>query len=773
MLLPQKIIDDIQSYKENLIKFLAGEIEDSFFRGIRVPWGFYSQRGGNLLMARLRIPAGIMTPQQLKHIGIAAKNFATGNLHITTRQDIQIHNVPDENSIKILEYLKDCNISPRGGGGNTIRNITCCYLSGICPAEHVEVYKLVWALSEYLLSLDESYRLPRKIKIAFSGCEQDCNYAGINDIGFVALRNGFKVLCGGGLGAKSSVGKVLQENVDPREVGYIAKSIVNVFNRYGERKNRHHNRLRFFIQDTGWQRFVELYHAELNKLHQEGQISLVTKAALPRLTESTDTSQKPKILENDDQALLNRIAGRQKQAGHFYVTLRVPLGEIDAESLVALAGLADSIPALMFRTTPRQDLIISNVPNHRITHVYEKIKTLIKDLKPWNVSPDIICCKGATTCNLGICNSMGLTSQILRELSNIHLAEDTIRDLKININGCPNACGQHPIGMVSLSGIARKVHNRSVPFYKIYLGGKPDAENTQLAKQTGMVPAYAVPQLLTEFLSVLQENKHENVYQYITNQGRILMQSLIEKYSPVPPYEENINYYRDFGKTEEFSLDGLSQGECGAGVIDMIESDLKSAAQSLTRAKERGLDLNEISRVLMYSARALLVTKGVDPQNETEVIVAFIDRFIKTGISDTKFGNLKQTYEKILIGTMQKKVAYAFVKDFLAEVKEIYALMDAGFEFPVRFQKEPKPKAELLPPAVTQSYDLRGTPCPINYVKSKLKLEELHEEEILEIYLDDGEPIQSVPKSLANDGQEIVKIEKVKDFFKVTVRKKV
>ena len=114
---------------------------------------------------------------------------------------------------KIIEYLKDFNISPRGGGGNTVRNIAACYLSGICPYEKIEVYKIVWALSEYLLSLDESYNLPRKFKIAFSGCGQDCPGAGVNDVGFVALNGGFKLICGGGMGAKSAVGKVLQENV--------------------------------------------------------------------------------------------------------------------------------------------------------------------------------------------------------------------------------------------------------------------------------------------------------------------------------------------------------------------------------------------------------------------------------------------------------------------------------------------------------------------------------------------------------------------------------
>ena len=297
--LPQKIINDIARYRENLEKYLSGEIKDTFFRGIRVPWGNYSQRGGKILMSRLRIPAGILTVQQLKAIGEAAKYFADGKLHVTTRQDIQIHNVPYENSIKIIEYLKDFNISPRGGGGNTVRNITACYLSGICPYESTpdstscgEVYKIAWGLSEYLLSLDESFNLPRKFKIAFSGCQKDCCAAGVNDVGIVALNDSFKVICGGGMGAKSAVGKVLVDSIKPEEIGYVIKSIMNVFNKYGDRKNRHHNRLRFLIEDISWEKFSQLYRQELKKVKETEHIALRTNNGLPQLPEIKTDSRK-------------------------------------------------------------------------------------------------------------------------------------------------------------------------------------------------------------------------------------------------------------------------------------------------------------------------------------------------------------------------------------------------------------------------------------------------------------------------------------------------
>jgi len=749
--LPQKIKDDIIKYKDNLEKFLKGEIKDTFFRGVRVPWGNYSQRGGKLLMSRLRIPAGILTAQQLKAIGDVAKNFADGKLHITTRQDIQIHNVTYENSIKIIEYLKDFDISSRGGGGNTVRNITACYLSGICPYEEFEVYKLAWGLSEYLLSLDESYNLPRKFKIAFSGCNKDCCAVGVNDVGFVALNGNFKVICGGGMGAKSAVGKILIDKMKPEDTGYVVKSIMNVFNKYGDRKNRHHNRLRFLIEDIGLEKFNELYNNELKKIKDTEYIALRISNGLPEL---------PKIVfsEHYENNTLKYNLGKQKQNGYYYFELRIHFGEITSDTLIGLSELVKDIPMVNFRTTQRQNLLISNIPQDKIDIVHDKVKTLLDDYLYPETVLDIVSCKAATTCNLGICNAIAMAKEIVDELKKIKLDIDKHKDIKINISGCPNACGQHPLGTISLSGMARKVYNRTVPFYKVYYGGKASAENTLLAEDVGIVPARTVPKFIGEF--ILSENKSKD-----------FLKKLINKYSYVPPYEEDKSYYIDFGKKDEFSLDGLSQGECGAGVIDMIESDLESAKQSLIKSEEKNFAIDEIKNALIYSACALLVVKGIDPKDEKEAVSAFVDKFIRTGICRQEFEKVTDIYDDMLLGKISKEQAFDFTKRFYEEVKNIYSLMDSNFNFPklttnyelLTMNYEPR----------TSTYDLRGTPCPINYVKTKLKLEELNIGDILEVYLDDGEPIQNVPKSLKNDGQELLKIEQVGDYFKVLIRKKV
>lgn len=783
--LPKKIIEDIQIYKEKLNKYLLGEINDNFFRGIRVPWGIYTQRGGKSLMIRLRIPAGIITPSQLKGIASSAEEFADGKLHITTRQDIQIHNVSFENSARIIEYLKDFNISSRAGGGNSIRNITCCYLSGICPYENFEVYKVVWALTEYFLSLEETVNLPRKIKIAFSGCQKDCGFVGVNDIGVVSLENTkFKVLCGGGMGAKSSVGKVLEENVGLENLGYVVKSIINVYNKYGDRKNRHHNRLRFLIEDMGWDKFCLLYKKEYENVKNNKYISLKFEDGLPMIDSLNEEVLSSYYDDEDYNLFVKYSIGKQKQRGYYYVVIRIPLGEISSAQMMALTEINAILPSVIFRTTQRQNLVVSNIPCDKVFYVYEKIKTIFKDFLFPNTILDLVSCKASTTCNLGICNAIEMAKESIKEIKSKLISEnsyefvkdkfintdfiDKLKDIKINISGCPNACGQHPIGTISFSGLARKVYNKTVPFYKVYYGGKVDAENTQLAKEVGILPARVVPKFISDLIF--------SINSFLTDKNLELIKSLILKYSYVPQYDEDRSYYIDWGKNEDFSLDGLSQGECGAGVIDMIESDLESAKSCLILAKDKNFNLDEIKKSLIYSARALLVVKGIDPKTEEESIIYFIEKFIKEGVCNQQFNNLKDIFNKILKKDIEPVSAYKYAENFYNEVKNIYSLMDSNFNFKIRFpnqqlyvqlNKNTENKTQIT------IYDLRGTPCPINYVKAKLKLEELNIGDILEIYLDEGPPIQNVPKSLENDGQEVLQILKVENYYKVIIKKKV
>ena len=246
--------------------------------------------------------------------------------------------------------------------------------------------------------------MPRKIKIAFSGCEHDCACTGVNDLGFVARKDGgFKVLCGGGMGAKSAVGTILHEKIDQNEIGYVAKAIVNLFIKYGDRKRRNRNRLRFLIQNLGWEVFHRHYTQELAEAHKGAPIDIVSKDVLPELPTPAEANHEESP-ENDTgyASFIKCHCSKQKQPGYYSIVLRVPRGEIAGDTLIALSRLSDTIPSLHFRTTQRQDMIIANVPREKLNLLYNSVRPLFKlSLHP-EADTDTDCCKGATTCNKGI-----------------------------------------------------------------------------------------------------------------------------------------------------------------------------------------------------------------------------------------------------------------------------------------------------------------------------------------------------------------------------------
>jgi sulfite reductase (ferredoxin) len=768
--LPREVKEGIKNYQHSLDEFKEGKISSSRFKGIRVPWGVYSQRGGRIYMDRIRIPAGIVTPAQLKALAHASLKYGNGVLHITTRQDIQIHDVKIEDTLRIMEFLQDYNLSPRGGGGNTVRNIIACSLAGVCPDEIFDVREDAVALTEYLLRQESAFNLPRKFKISFSGCSKDCTGCLINDLGFLAKlqsgKKGFKVFVGGGLGANSRVGKLLQDFILQEDLGYCVAAVKNVFYKKGNRRNKHHNRLRFLIEDIGLEEFKKLYAEEFRQLKEQEYISL-------RQIEFTKKEEiETEILQKEDpqyKKFLRYNIWPQKQKGFISVQLRIPCGDILAQNLQTLADLENDFPGIEFRTSQNQNLFIVWLKKQDVYKLFLKLNQFLPDFLYPQTLLDIVACKGALTCNLGLCNSPALAKEIERVIKGNFLHTEVFRKLAIKLNGCPNACGHQPVGKLSFYGMARRVDNRPVPFYKFLLGGRKEAELTKLTKEVGIIPAKNVPLFLRDFLPRLNESIDENtdIYQLLDGPAIGIAKEILGNYSYVPAYSENRNFYIDWGKKEEFSLAGLGPGECGAGVLDMIEADLTEAKLALEEAEREDYLPQSIKKALFLSARALLVVRGKDPRNEEEAFSDFKEKFIDEGIACKNYSNSQdifvQTNADLDLATRKKKFAYA--QRFYEHINQLYKSMDSAFNFPKQEEtSELKDKA-------SNTLDLKGTPCPINYVKTKLVLENLNTGDILEVLLDEGEPIENVPKSLQQDGHKVLKIEKQDGFYKVIVKK--
>jgi len=270
--IPQSVKEDTHGYRSRVKKFLDGQTSPVAFRAYRVPMGIYEQRTAGKFMVRIRIGAGLVLPHQLERIAQLSKTYGDGIIHVTTRQDIQIHEVDIEDTPDVLEGLLEAGLSSRGGGGNTVRNVTACPEAGVCPEEEFDVAPYAIAAAEYLLQDRSSFNLPRKYKIVFSGCPKDCAFASIADLGFFAhMKNGvkgFSVYAAGGLGSNPAVAAKIEDFIEAEEIFEVAEAIKKLFDKYGDRANKHKARLRYVLARVGIEEFIKLY-LKINHLSED------------------------------------------------------------------------------------------------------------------------------------------------------------------------------------------------------------------------------------------------------------------------------------------------------------------------------------------------------------------------------------------------------------------------------------------------------------------------------------------------------------------------
>lgn len=366
-------------------------------------------------------------------------------------------------------------------------------------------------------------------------------------------------------------------------------------------------------------------------------------------------------------------------------------------------------------------------------------------------------------------------------LDNGSLPLQGLKDVNIKVSGCPNSCGQHPIGGIGLHGASRRHEGRLAPYYQVLIGGHVEEGKTRLAEPFGFVPAKRVPTLVKELLTIYLKDveKSEGFHAFIERRVDNVRE-LVKRYSVMPSYEEDRGFYCDWGRDEEFSLAGLGPGECGAGVFDMIETDIENARKSLSEAREAmnesaGKERSEeLYKALILSSRALLVTQGLDPKNDLEAIKGFEERFVNPGLVSSRYLGLGQWAANLLLGKWTLQEAYEYTMGLLEEVSALYAGMDDSLKFP---EKKAELKGEEKPISSQtigdHLMDLRGVACPMNYMKAKLQIEEMELGQTIFIYLDDGEPINNVPVSLQDDGQDILGVEKMGDFYGLLLRKAV
>ncbi|MHC4188029.1 MAG: nitrite/sulfite reductase [Planctomycetota bacterium] len=469
--LPESVKEDILNHRSQVEKFLNGQTSPIAFKAYRVPMGIYEQRAVGKYMIRIRIGAGLVLPFQLQRIAELSQKYGNGTLHVTTRQDIQIHEVNIEHTPDVLEGLLEVGLSARGGGGNTVRNVTACPRSGVCPKEEFNVAPYAIATAEYLLQFKSSYNLPRKYKIVFSGCSEDCAYASVADLGFFAHKRdgkkGFAVYSGGGLGPNPAAAVKIEDFVGGNEFLEVAEAIKRLFDEYGDRANKHKARLRYVLKRLGQEEFIKLY---INNRKEVQHQSLQGNIPAVRAIVSSSKEAVQSVSNDKDQPPLSNNVMPEKTQGMFTIRVNLNLGDISADNLVKIGKIADKSGQGLVRTTQLQDILITSVQKQNIERTLGALEDISIDLLG-STGTKIVACTGAATCKLGLCLSRNLADAISKEFNEKKISLKNGNSV-LRISGCPNSCGNHYIANIGFEGKAKRIKGRLMPFYEVLVGAK-------------------------------------------------------------------------------------------------------------------------------------------------------------------------------------------------------------------------------------------------------------------------------------------------------------
>jgi sulfite reductase beta subunit-like hemoprotein len=563
---------EIVRFEERAQQLQSGAITAEQFRPFRLKHGTYGQRQPGFQMLRVKIAAGVLEPAQLRVLADIADEYSTGRGHLTTRENVQFHFVKLENVGAAMRLLADAGLTTREACGNTVRNVTACPVAGICRGEAFDVTPYALGVSRYLLRHPDFHDLPRKFKIAFSGCEDDgaCAVAGIHDVGLIAQvrgnngtsRRGFKVLVGGGLGSLPTEAAVLTDFLPEEELLPTIEAVLRVFTETGNRKNKLMARLKFVLRAKGIEEFRRLVAARRKVSQAPAETLTVPSPIRPSLVTIAPTplsSATPNDPEYDRWAEHNLMS--QRQTGYGAVWIKLPAGTFHSNQMRGLADVLEKNELTGVRIAVNQDLVIPWVPFDRVRAIYDELGALDLATPGARTISDVTGCPGATTCNLGITRSLTLADVLSRELDGY--TDPEIQKLRIKISGCPNSCGHHHIADIGFYGNVRKIGEQQAPYYQLLLGGKVNSDGVRFGRQIMSVPARPIPPIIRELLAFYAADREaaETFSAWVSRTPDRAIKARLLPLVEVTNATEDL--FVDWGDTETYSLK-LGRGECVA-----------------------------------------------------------------------------------------------------------------------------------------------------------------------------------------------------------------
>lgn len=669
----QVVEKDILELERKIHEFHGGKLDEEKFRSLRLARGVYGQRQEGVQMIRIKLPYGKVTSKQLLRICDVSDEYSTGRLHITTRQDIQIHYVDLNRTPELWSELEKDDITLREACGNTVRNVTASETAGIDVDEPFDVSPYAHALFQYFLRNPVSQEMGRKFKVSFSASDADTGLSYMHDLGFIAkLENGepgFKVMLGGGLGSQPRHADELYSFLPADQIIPLMETVIRVFDRYGERKSRAKARMKFLLKDLGLDGFKELLASE--------------KTAVPFDTFPINPEDYPKTKVSDlkvpaveitdakefEQWKLTNVVP-QKQLGYVAIGIKVLLGDFYTDKARLLANLVQKYAAGELRLSLRQNILIPFVKEENIEFFYSELKKLGFADVGYNKALDITACPGTDTCNLGIASSTGIAEELERVIKTEYPDYINNEDVVIKISGCMNACGQHNMANIGFQGMSVRTKDKLVaPALQVLLGGSTDGNGQgRFADKVVKVPSKRGPEALRLILNDFDANGGDLSFpDYYAEKGQMYFYDFLTPLSSID--DLTAEDFIDWGNTERYEK-AIGVGECAGVVIDLIatllfESEEKiQNAQDMFDAEKWSASIYHAYSSMVNSAKAMLTSENTKVNTHVSIIKDFDEKFVTDGRIAVAGG-----FEHMVLQLNKKEPSKAFAESYLKDAK--------------------------------------------------------------------------------------------------------
>ena len=668
---------DIAELERRIMGYHTGKEDEDRFKLYRLTRGVYGQRQTGVQMFRIKIPYGKISPAQIHRVADLADAYASGNLHLTTRQDIQLHYVKLNDSPKIWVGLSESGLTGREACGNTVRNLCASAEAGIDPQEPFDVTPYAHEMAYYFLRNPICQEMGRKIKIAFSSNEMDSAYTYFHDFGFIPRIKiidgkevrGFKVYLAGGLGAVAMIAQVAYEFLAEDQIIPFVEASLRVFDRYGEREKRQKARMKFLLKKIGLEAFLNLVEEERQAIkHQSYSIDTSTfqqEGPVPYFKTERTTFRN----ENKYRSWLKANVFEQKQKGFYGVYLKIPLGDISSSKARVLADIAAQYASQDIRITVNQGILLKFVHEAHLPALFYALNEEGFAEVGFDSIGDVTACPGTDTCNLAVTNSTGLSKEIEQLIQNQfpELLEE--KHIRIKISGCMNACGQHMASNIGLHGSSIKRVDHVIPAMQVVLGGGLDPDGTpRIGEKVIKLPTKKILEAIANLLDNFSEERMEGEYfnDFYRRNGKKYFYSLLKPLANIETLKPKDFF--DWGQDDLYKQE-IGVGECAGVILDLVGTIIQDAKDKVEQAhyilSQNGHPTDALYNAYsanVVAAKALLLNEDIKCNTQIKILEDFQEHLIDSG----KF-SFDKDFKSYVLGmkneTASVEKAKAYIQD--------------------------------------------------------------------------------------------------------------